>query len=276
MYDEILTNLSPEALALAVEENEIASRCYRARIAAWELVEQPGLTIYRSGLAHDPFWNGVLRTDFMLEEADARIAATLADFQTRGLPFTWWLGPSRYPADLKDRLSAAGLTPGSDDPGMAADLARLNDDLPAPSGLAIERIGDDTGARRWLATFRAGNELDTDDVSTVPLSHFAPGGYHDDEPLQFYLATLDGVPVATAQILYAAGAAGVYCVATVPFARRRGIGAAVTLAGLRAARERGYRAAVLGSTAMGFPVYARLGFRQYCTLSLCEWSPSSV
>src|SRR5262245_375712 len=104
MHDEILTDLSPEALALAVEENEIASRGYRARVAGWELVEQPGLTVYRSGLAHGPFWNGVLRTDFTPEEADARIAATLADFQARGLPFTWWLGPSRYPADLKDRL----------------------------------------------------------------------------------------------------------------------------------------------------------------------------
>src|SRR5262249_58376161 len=91
-----------------------------------------------------------------------------------------------------------------------------------------------------------------------------------DEPLQFCLATLDGEHVATAQILYAAGVAGVYCVATIPAARRQGIGAAITLAGLRAARARGYRAAVLGATTLGFPVYARLGFRTYCTLSLCE------
>jgi GNAT superfamily N-acetyltransferase len=159
---------------------------------------------------------------------------------------------------------------------MAVDLTKLNEAVLAPAGLMIERVRDDAGARHWLATLRSGNNLAVADVPNVPLTRFAPGGYTADEPLQLYLAILDGVPVATAQIFYAAGVAGVYCVATIPASRRRGIGTAITLAGLRAARERGYRVAVLGATAMGSSVYARLGFQRYCTLSLCEWSLSAT
>jgi GNAT superfamily N-acetyltransferase len=59
---------------------------------------------------------------------------------------------------------------------------------------------------------------------------------------------------------------------TIPEARRRGIGAAITLAGLQEARDSGYRTGVLGSSAAGRSVYAGLGFREFCTIDLYEWS----
>jgi predicted acetyltransferase len=70
-----------------------------------------------------------------------------------------------------------------------------------------------------------------------------------------------------------AGVAGVYEVATAKEVRRQGIGAAVTLAPLRRARNLGERIGVLHASEMGVGTYTRLGFRQVCSFSLYAWEP---
>jgi ribosomal protein S18 acetylase RimI-like enzyme len=57
-----------------------------------------------------------------------------------------------------------------------------------------------------------------------------------------------------------------YCVATLPEARGKGIGAAVTLKPLQEARAAGYRVGVLQSSELGFNVYKKLGFRHLCQI----------
>ena len=54
--------------------------------------------------------------------------------------------------------------------------------------------------------------------------------------------------------------AGLYAVVTLPWARRRGIGTALTVAPLVEARAAGYRTATLQASVGGQGVYARIGF----------------
>ena len=60
--------------------------------------------------------------------------------------------------------------------------------------------------------------------------------------------------------------AGIYDVATLPKARGRGIGSALTLAPLLDARQAGYRVGVLQSSEMGYGVYQKMGFQHLCQI----------
>ena len=80
--------------------------------------------------------------------------------------------------------------------------------------------------------------------------------------------------MATASLFLAAGVAGIYFVCTVPSARRQGIGAAITLAALTEAQALGYRIAVLSSSSMGYGIYRRLGFAEYCRIGIYTWRPT--
>jgi GNAT superfamily N-acetyltransferase len=69
-------------------------------------------------------------------------------------------------------------------------------------------------------------------------------------------------PVLAAALAYDFGTdCGIYNVGTVERARRRGLGSAITLAQLYAARDRGCRTASLQATPMAERLYAQLGFR---------------
>jgi ribosomal protein S18 acetylase RimI-like enzyme len=78
--------------------------------------------------------------------------------------------------------------------------------------------------------------------------------------LRVHTACLAGEPVATAMAYDLDGDCGIYNVATLPHARRRGLGTALTTVLLHDARARGCRTASLQSTPMAERVYAAAGF----------------
>jgi GNAT superfamily N-acetyltransferase len=268
---EILREASREALFEAIQENEVAFWLNRARLAGWEVHEEPGLTWYRSGL-RSPMFNGVIQTTLSDDEADARIEAILARFRTDRLPMVWWSGPSRRPLDLGARLLARGLTTPGDDPGMAADLQALNEDVATPAGLTIELVANDAALRTWMLTLRATDGLPPP-TREPDLALQRPASFATEDDYRLYLARLDGAPVGTAAAQIGDGVVGLYCVGVVQEARRQGIGAAVTLAALREAHGQGYRFGVLGASEMGESVYRRLGFKRYGFLQMFKLLP---
>jgi ribosomal protein S18 acetylase RimI-like enzyme len=76
-----------------------------------------------------------------------------------------------------------------------------------------------------------------------------------------YVGYLDGEPVSTAATVVAAGAVGIYNVATVPRHQRSGCGEAVMRSALaRARQDHGIERTILQSTAQGFDLYRRMGY----------------
>lgn len=264
----IVTDTSPVSMARCIEENMVA--CY-AMLATMPngVREDDGITTVETGIPISDF-NGVFRThlppDLPQDQLDARIAATLRELDGSGMPYGWHVFPSARPTTLPDRLRARGLHLGYTSPGMAVDLQALDESTPAPEGLVIEPVYNEAMLSTWLRTSFAGFGLPAalEEPFNAAMSRFE---LRAGAPWQLYLGRVGDQPVATSMCLMMAGVAGLYTITTVVEHRGNGIGAAMTLAPLREARERGYRIGILEASKMGFPVYQRLGFQQYISIA---------
>jgi len=216
-----------------------------------------------------PLFNGVARARLPVEDLDRRIDAVLEPFRRRRLPMMWWVGPHSEPADLGPRLEAHGLIHAGEDVGMAMPLAALPAEAPWLEGFAIRTVEDREGLAHWVDTMAAGYGLRR--ATRAAVRRLWLSGGLNDGAHRHYLGLLDGRPVATAQSFMGAGVAGVYWVSTLPEARRRGIGTAMTHRALVDARGMGLDVGVLHATPMGVSVYERLGFRACCRIDHFVW-----
>jgi GNAT superfamily N-acetyltransferase len=270
---EIVVDTSPNAMARAVEESLVAFYAHFGRMPGGQLSEDPELTWLLTGIPA-PHFNSVLRTRFAPElpaaERDARIATTIERFRSRSLPMMWWVPPSTQPRDLGDPLLAQGLIHGGTRPGMAVELAALEQAVTPPSAepapqLAIEPVDSLEQYGEWVRVFEASYGYPAQ-VAESYARHTAPTLLDAGTPARHYLGRLDGTAVAIATLFLGGGVAGLYHVGTVPEARGRGFGAAIALAPLREGRRLGYRVGVLFSSPMGLNIYRRLGFATVCQL----------
>ena len=265
---DILRDLSAPSLVAAIRANMREWLRYIGSSPVAELYEGPELTWLLTGTP-TPTLNTVLRTDADPGSVDGLVEKTLAHFRAKNVPrFSWWVGSDTKPADLGQRLADHGLTYSEGPTGMALDLRELEEDSPAPAGLEIEHVQGAEGLEEWAHAAFIG--LGLPEASTgIGVELFAGLGY--DLPLRSYLGTLHGEPVATSQLFLGAGVVGIYIVATVPEARRQGIGTALTLTPLRDARAMGFRIGILHASPMGLGVYRRIGFQEYCRMGHYQW-----
>ncbi len=207
---------------------------------------------------------------------DARVDATRAVRRAReffGAPDPGHLVLVREPddADLAQAATAAGYRPAWAEQSMALheppDLAppATEVDLRVVStpghvldyGKVVAEANDDPGERE-----RAGLLFHD---STIIAPHIAA-----------FVAYLDGTPVSCAMTLVSDGVAGVFYVATVESARRRGLGDALTRTAARAGFQLGARAAWLGASEMGAGLYRRIGFSDLGTTVVEYESPAQA
>lgn len=270
----VLQTLSAPALAAALENNLAAYLAYYGRVPGTRLHQDPTVTWVLTGI-HEPFFNAVVRTSLPPDHLDAAIDVTLAPFIARRVPMLWWVTPSTRPTGLGGRLEAHGLIYRGEGSGMAADLRSLPENETPPAGFTIEEVADIVQLRQWIRTNEAAYDTNAAragaDITYIAVESAVGFGAH--KPYRRFLGRLNGVPVATAALFLGAGVAGLYAVACLGTARRRGMGSAISRSVLREARALGYRAAVLESSPSGFNVYTRLGFRECCRLRSYIWTP---
>jgi GNAT superfamily N-acetyltransferase len=194
-----------------------------------------------------------------VEAWDARptdLAEAVATTRSLGVDFVVHLRLD-HDDHLAETLTQLGLKAARDDqllPAMA--VAPIATAPAAPTALEVHQVDDEKAFADFLAAAAAGFEMGPTLVADLFSLDML------DEPgLSFHVGYLDGRPVSTSMGYRSGAVIGVYTVATIPSARRRGYGAAMTSVVLREGAAAGCAVGILQSSTMGYPVYESLGFR---------------
>ena len=150
-------------------------------------------------------------------------------------------------------------------PAMAVDIERMTPTT-LPPGYSFARAGI-AESQDWADALATGYE-----IPSALGQLFSPEALRldttPDATTQCFAILKDGRAVATTLLYLADGLAGIYCVATRPEERGKGLGAHITAEALRRAHGIGYRVGILQSSAAGHSIYRRLGFEDKAILPL--------
>ncbi len=237
--------------ANAVDANYWSSFTLLGRACGGEVMEDDGVLAISTG-----FPVAMLNIGFIQEplaDPEAAFTKIVKFFDDRSIPFVVRI---REGVDPKSEEAATAMSmPYSDTvPGMA--MFPIGEPPPLPEGVSVQRVSDEEALANYRQVMADGFGMPLKMVERMIQPSFLElAGW------QSFLASVDGQPVATTSLYASAGTAGIYNVTTLEEYRGRGIGAAITWQGVARGREMGCTVATLQASAMGKPVYERMGFR---------------
>ena len=216
---------------------------------------------------HLAAFNSVILQERVLEEAqlDHSIATAKAHYG-RGGAWSYWVGEGFFDPPLRRQVSNIfgrhRLRRASSAPGMVADrLASPQRLLPA---LEVRRVADETTRRSFCHLMSVGFEGAAHQLSAMySRPHFWNGSFRG------FVGRAEGRDVTAGATVVAGGVLGIYAVATLPDAMRRGYAEALMRQAVdEVFADYGPMPIVLQSSLMALSLYRRLGFESVTTFSL--------
>jgi GNAT superfamily N-acetyltransferase len=238
-------------------DNEIELWSTGAAFAAdWASGREGDVAWFASGLPV-AFFNQVVATG---DAADAAaLVRAVSVLRGRDVPFLVRLRDGIDDAAVP-AIEALGLHEDHDEAYPAMALHPIPADVGGSTvagELEIRQAIDAAGLEDHLAVVSAGFRMPIELTRRlVPVEELGVPG------IAVHVGYLGNRPVATSMGYTSGGTIGVYNVATLDDARRRGYGAAVTRRAVADGASRGATVAILQSSTMGRPVYEAIGFRE--------------
>jgi len=196
-----------------------------------------------------PFGNFVIADGGIGAE---ELRTTVAPLTEVGQPASVFLKSEASDSAIATTLKELGFENFGSMPLMAVDLGHL---APAalPSGFEFRRVGE-SERDAWVDALAEGYEI------PVRLSELCAS--IDGGEIALYGAFEGDRVVSTSMTFAYDGMMGIYCVATRPSHRGKGLGAYVTAEPLHRARAEGWDMGILQASEAGFPIYKKLGFEE--------------
>jgi len=247
---ERMRTWAPNADEAATGMLAVCEGVARGRSGAWR-DSRPGLLALMTTLPGRPY-NGLYGLDATASPEDA--TALAVDLAASGVSWCARLRPS-VPDEVDEALGDQGLFAEDEALLMAASLTANDFERFEPPELTLtaRRSGDDPAIATVLRA-----AFGTEPSSAAKLLDSA---HLKCEGIQWHLGRVGDKPVACAMSVMAGGALGIFAVGTVPEARGRGYGSAVTSRALTQGLAAGAGFGVLTASPDVQNVYLRLGFR---------------
>jgi GNAT superfamily N-acetyltransferase len=204
-------------------------------------------------------WAGIVWSGLDEGTADAAIAAQtrwLASPAGEGREFEWKLYSHDRPADLAERLKAAGFTPEPPESLMVAEVAALPADTPPPPGIRLETVTDPAGVDLVAEVHEQAFGTSSARLRDRLLAQLS------DDTLEMTVAMAGDQPVCAARLEFHPGTdfASLWGGGTLKAWRGRGIYRALVAHRTRIAARRGIRYLQVDATDQSRPILERLGF----------------
>jgi len=207
-------------------------------------------------------------------ELDELIARQVRIFAERGESFEWKLHGHDLPADLPERLRAAGFVPEEMETVVIAPVSAVATDATVPDGVALREVSDPVDLGRIAQMEQA---VWREDHGWI-LDSLAEERAADPDGLRIFVAEAGGVVVCAGWIRFPSGTefATLWGGATLPAWRGRGIYRALVAQRARVAAERGRRYLEVDASDDSRPILERLGFVAVTTTTPYVWSRPAV
>jgi hypothetical protein len=223
-----------------------------------------------TGEAH-PGTNTILGARWSADEAEDRISEVIDWHRDRNLGFHWIVGPWDTPRDLRERLERHGLVYAGDQAMM---VRRGLDpaDVPTNPAVTIEELTVDTPDAIEAALQITGTAFQwpPEQVAAERQSVFEEVRSRQG---RYFLARLDGVAVAEAQLYFRGGFAYLGGAATLPEYRSQRVYSTLLHKRLQVAHDAGYSIGMIISEPMSRRVVQRYGFETKAMCYVYGWMP---
>jgi len=249
----------PELMHAMLENWQSLERALCARFGG-VVVDDARTFRWRTGL-HSGFMNGVLRTSVRPDEVST-LADDLRSWFPTDLPWRWIVDHRETGTTIVERLDGAGFERRWPEmPGMTMSLRGFSRGEWTVDGGRVTEVLSAADLEAWLSVRRVNLSLDDPTIAAWRRAH-GDFGLGPASALRHFVGWDGDRAVAGASLFLDdhSGTAGIYHVDVLSEARGRGYAKAVTAAALGAAQDQSYELAVLSASALGTPVYLRLGF----------------
>lgn len=242
--------MSFDLLAAADWNYGLSNVAFLGSSLSGEVVESHGLHIVSCGFPARSFNFAWLRPPFADVEGALRRGREY--FAARELPFRFMVR-SQFEWACAGAFRDAGLREAARIPGMLLDPIR--EGAAPPADLVVREVRSEEDLVRYQETAFAGFGFPATSGQL-----FLTGQLLDMPNVKLYLGLVGDRPACTSALCASGPVAGIYWVSTLPELRGRGFGEAVTWSAVRGGTLLGCRFASLQASAMGRPVYERMGF----------------